>query len=264
MLKNVKQPKNLMQYSLMRGVTDYGNLAQFDLFEKGYSGLAVLARPKYIETLGSTDQEVRDLLENFCAILECEFRGLDGIPDITAEAGTITNGITELQIIQKVTEDTSIQVSMRFWEKSGSTITKFTEYYLRGIKDPKTQAKHYHGLIQAGILSGGYENEVFTLLYYVTDNTYLQLEKAYLLLDAQLVTAETSMYNSERGQIDFQEVTVTFNCFPVTGDDVNLGAKNIIDFLVSENAGSKRLILDSNNFKFTGIDKINTYTTEFF
>lgn len=257
MLKYVKKPRNISDYTLMRGVADFGNLAQYDLYETGYSFLSVIAIPKFMEKLAARDTDiVGPLVDNFCTILECEFRGLDGIPDITGEAGTISNGINELQVINKVTEDTSIQVSMRFWEKSGSTITKFIEYYLRGIKDPKTQAKHYHGLIQNDAMVAGYENEVFTLLYYVTDSTYLQLEKAYLLLDAQPITAETSMYNSEKGSIDFHEVTVTFNCFPVTGDEVNRRAKQMLEFLLSDEAGNKKIILDSNNFAFTGINKI--------
>lgn len=257
MLNYVKKPKNITQYTLMRGVTDFGNLAQYDLFEKGYSFLTVITRPKFMELLASQDTEnVAPLLENFCAILEYEFRGLDGIPDVTADAGTITNGISELQLINKVNEDTSIQVSMRFWEKSGSTITKFIEYYLRGIKDPKTQAKHYHGLIQSGLLEAGFENEVFSFLYYVTDSTYLNLEKAYLLLNAQPITASTSMYDTEKGSIEFVETTVSFNCFPVTGDEINRRAAQMISFITSDAAGDKKVILDSNNFNFTGIDKI--------
>lgn len=257
MLNYVKAPKSIAQYTLMRGVTDFGNLSQFDLFEEGHSGIMVVTTARFMRELATRNDQVRVLLENVVAAIECEFRGLDGIPDISADAGTISNGINELQLINKVNEDTSIQISMRFWEKSGSLFTKFIEYYLRGIKDPKSQAKHYHGLIASGALEAGFEHEVFSLLYWCTDATYLNLEKAYLFLNAQPITAETSMYNSTKGDIAFREVTVTWNVFPVTGDEVNKAASEVIKFITSEEAGNKRMILDSNNFSYTGVDKIN-------
>ena len=49
-------------------------------------------------------------------------------------------------------------------EKSGTPITKLFDYYLSGIKDPRTQAKTYHGALDKGwITEPGLEKEVFTL-----------------------------------------------------------------------------------------------------
>ena len=118
---------------------------------------------------------------------------------------------------------------MEVIEKSGSTITKFAEYYLTGIKDRMTQAKTYHGLIKHNKLDPGLENEVFTFLYYVTDNTMLRLERAVLLANAQLTTAELgSLYNSTRGTIDNVSFTLNFNCFPVYGVEVDKAAKVLL------------------------------------
>jgi hypothetical protein len=91
-----------------------------------------------------------------------------------------------------------------------------------------SQAKTYHGLIQNNKLDPGLENEVFTLLYYVTDNTYLRLERAVLLANAQLTTAETSMYNSSRDNISNHPVTIQFNCFPIMGVQVDRAAKALL------------------------------------
>jgi hypothetical protein len=106
---------------------------------------------------------------------------------------------------------------MSYFEKSVSLITKFSEYYLTGIKDYRSEAKTYHGLIASGEMSPGYENEVFTLLFYATDNTMTRIERAVLLCNAQLTKAEGSMYNGSRSDINNHEVSVEFNCFPVRG-----------------------------------------------
>ena len=97
----------------------------------------------------------------------------------------LTDGANEAQLINDVTYDTSVSVQMNFFERRGSLITKFSEYYLTGIKDPKSKAKTYHGLIKDGKLEPSLENEVFTLLYMVTDNTMLALERAVLLCNCQ-------------------------------------------------------------------------------
>ena len=74
-------------------------------------------------------------------------------------------------------------------------------------RNKMSQAKTYHGLIKNGLMEPGPENEVFTMMYYVTDNTMLRLEKAFLLANCQfqLTKAETSIYNSQKGDINNKE-----------------------------------------------------------
>lgn len=248
----VKKPRDYTKYTLMRGVTDFGNLEQYNLFETGYSFLTIVGVPKFLEALCNESGNFRTLFDNYKHILEYEFRGLDGIEDITSETLEITNNISQLNVISKTTMQSASQVSMRYFEKSGSVITRVHETFLRGIRDPRTQFKHYHGLIENGKVEDGYENEVFTFLYGVTDNTGLNLEKAYLLLNAQPTKAETSMYASEKGEIDKKEITCEFNCFPITGDLVDQKAKQYLDYL------NTTIIKNSTNFNYTGIDKIKT------
>ena len=228
----VRKPRNLTEYTAYRGVTDWTQIGQFDQFETGYSFLSVISIPKFMRRLADLDTTYAGpLVDSFIHMLEYEFRGLDGIPDIASETSTITNGIQEVNMIKKVTQDSSIEISMSYFEKSGSLITKFSEYYLTGIKDYRSEAKTYHGLIASGEMSPGYENEVFTLLYYVTDNTYLELERAFLLTNAQLNKVDNSVYNSNRGDIDNKEITLTFNCFPITGNKVDKAAKAMLEVI---------------------------------
>ena len=230
------KPKNLTMYTAFRGVTDFTQIGQFNQFETGYSFLSVIAMPKFIEQLAVEDpNNIKPMVQSFKHMLEYEFRGLSGLPDIAGQTGTITDGINEVQYINRVTMDTSITVSIPYFEKSGSLITKFTEYYLTGIKDRMSQAKTYHGLIAADKLDPGLENEVFTLLYYVTDNTYLRLERAVLLANAQLVSAETSMYDSSRDNINNHETTIQFNCFPIMGEKVDRAASALLQDITGVN-----------------------------
>jgi hypothetical protein len=222
------QPRNLTQYTAFRGVTDFSQIGQFNQFETGYSFLSVIKMPPFMDKLAEQSSDISALVQSFRHMLEYEFRGLSGLPDISGETFEITDGVNTQNIINKVTSDTSITVSSNYFEKSGSLITKFTELYLTGIKDRITQAKHYHGLIKNNLMNPGYENEVFTMMYYVTDNTMLRLEKAYLLCNCQLTKAETSIYDSTKGDISNKEMTIEWNCFPVWGYEVDKAASALL------------------------------------
>ena len=165
-------------------------------------------------------------------MLEYEFRGLSGLPDITVNTMTLTDGANETALINDVVKDTSISVTMNFFEKRGSLITKFMEYYLTGIKDPYSKAKTYHGLVEQNLCEPGLDKEVFTFLYYVTDNTMRRLERAFLLTNGQPTKAETSMYDSERGQMGNKELSIEFNCFPITGYEVDKAAWKLLSDIV--------------------------------
>lgn len=224
-----KKPRSIAEYAMMRGVTDFTNAAQFNLYETGYSHLCVISGPQCIEK--NDDSYVQKMYQTFKYILEYEFRGLSGIEDISADDLEVTDGISTMNIIGKVNKQSASEVSMTFTEKSGAVITNFIRYYLEGIRDPRTQAKTYHGLIKNGILAPGFENEVFNFLYIVTDNTMLNLERAYLLCNAWPNKAETSIYESEKGSIDKKELSVTFKCFVIDGEEVNQRALKMLEYI---------------------------------
>ena len=231
-----KKPVTAAQYSMMRGVTDFTNAEQLNMFESGHGMIIIIDRPKFIEKIAEKDKDVANLLENFCNILEYEFRGLDGIDDINAEDLIYTDGISELAGVGKVTEQSNSDITMRFTEKSGSTITKFIKYYLDGVRDSRTQIKHYHGLIADGTLALGFENEVFNLLYLVTDASGLGLEAAYLLANAWPNSAKTNIYNIEKGSIESKEIDVTFKCFVLRNQEIDKRAVKMLAYINQDNA----------------------------
>jgi hypothetical protein len=234
----MKTPRDITKYALMRGVTDFSNLAQFNLYESGYPFLILINIPKFMEQLAASNTEYANLINVYKHVLEYEFRGLDGIDNMTASTGEITNGISTLEIINKVEWQSNTKFSMRYFEKSGSLITKVHELYLRGIKDPRTQVKTYNGLLRPGangstavMSEAGYEYETYSFLYFVTDNTLLNIEKAVLLVSCQPSTAELNIYNGEKGQIEFKEITTEFNGYPITGPAVTAKAKEFLDWI---------------------------------
>ena len=245
------KPRNLTQYTAFRGVTDFSQIGQFSQFERGYSFLSVLQMPTFMKELAKEDSvNIKPIVEGFKHKLEYEFRGLEGLSDITADYMTITDGINEQRLISKVSEDTSITVSMSYYETQGALIEKFTELYLTGIKDPKSQAKTYHGLIKNGKLAPGPENEVFTLLYYVTDSTMLRLERAFLLVNCQLTTARRSeLYNATRADIGNNvETTIEFNCYPLAGAEVDKIAKVMLQDITGVYFNGNKSISQADQF----------------
>jgi hypothetical protein len=180
--KGLKTPREILQYNLMRGVTDFSNLEQYDLYEKGYPFMMVVKAPDFMLDLAKKDPSgIGVIVNNYIHILENDFRGIDNIESITGETnGEITNGIRSIQLINKVTKGTSsTQFTARYYERSGSIITKANELYLTGIKDPDTQVKHYHGLIDDYVFRGietlsgkdpGPHRECWAFLYFVTED----------------------------------------------------------------------------------------------
>lgn len=223
------KPRNITQYTAFRGVTDFTQIGQFAQFESGYSFLSVLQMPEFMVKLGEQNADIKSLVDSFKHMLEYEFRGLDGLPDLQGDTYEITDGINTQRLINKVTFDTAATVSSNYFEKTGGLITKFIELYLTGIKDKMTQAKTYHGLIKNNILAPGPENEVFTMLYYVTDNTMLNLERAVLLTNCQFTVSRLSdILNSTKGDINNKEMSLEWNCFPIMGYEVDKAASKLL------------------------------------
>ena len=279
-----KRPRSVAEYTMMRGVTDFTNAAQFNAYLKGYQHLVVISVPEYLKVLGANaNADAQKLLDLFCYILEYEFKGLDGIEDITVDNIEFTDGISTMNSMGKVTQQSASEISMSFTEKSGSVITKFIDMYIRGVRDPRTQAKTYHGLIKNGKLAAGFENEVFNLMYIVTDETMLGLEKAYLLCNAWPNKVPSSIYNGTKGEIEKVDIEVTMQCFVIDGEEVDARALKMLAYLneadavknmmrvndgFSQNArdtvdgfnnhSENQIELDSGKFRYSVFDTVNS------
>lgn len=254
MNRYTKHARSVADLTMMRGVTDFTNAAQFNLYESGYAHLIVISRPRYLEECATryNDTYLEQMLDTFCYILEYEFKGLSGIDDETVDTLEVSDGISTMNVIGKVNKQSAAEISMTFTEKSGSLITNFISYYLDGIKDPRTQAKTYHGLIKDGYLASGFEYEVFNLLYIVMDNTMLQVEKAYLLCNAWPSKAQYSIYETEKGSIDKKDIDIPWQCFIIDGEPVDKKAVDVLAMINEPNAVENAIKTNNGSGKGTG------------
>lgn len=253
---NTKDFKDVTTYRLMRGVPDFGSLVQFNPYETGYAAFIICQMPKFMEMLAKYDAEYNKLVSNWAHIIEYEFKSFDGLDNITADPIQLGDDLNNIDVIGRVNMQSGSEFSLTYDEKSGSPLTKFAKLYLTGIKDPRTQVKTYHGLIHAGKMEPGFENEVFTFLFITTDNTMRDVEAAYLLIGCQLKQAETSIYNYTKGDIAKRDITVTFSGYPVQSTYINKAAKSMLDYLLSSDAGARQIIVNSDEYNYTGAESI--------
>ena len=256
MFEFTKEHKDITKYRLMRGVPDFGSLVQFNPYETGYAAFIICQMPEFIERLADNNGDYRSLIQNWAHIIEYEFKSFEGLEGMTADTITLGDDLNSINVISKVNMQSASEFSLTYDEKSGSPLTKFAKLYLSGIKDPRTQVKSYHGLIHSGMLDPGFENEVFTFLFIATDNTMLNVEAAYLLIGCQLNSADTDMYNYTKGDIQKKEVTVKFSGYPIQSRYIDQAAQDMLSFLLSTDAGDRQIIINSNDFKYTGVDAI--------
>lgn len=263
MFRNTKDFKDVTSYRLMRGVPDFGSLVQFNPYETGYAAFIICQMPKFIDVLAKYNSDYNKLIKNWAHIVEYEFKSFDGLEDLSADTIQLGDDLNSINVINKVNMQSASEFSLTYDEKSGSPLTKFARLYLTGIKDPRTQVKTYHGLIHNNILEPGFENEVFTFLFIAADNTMRKVEYATLIIGAQLNSADTSMYNYNKGDISKKEVTVKFSGYPIIGTKIDAAAQDMLTFLLSEQAGARRIWVNSDDYDYTGIDLIGKTLTNY-
>lgn len=242
--------------TMLRGVPDFSNAAQFNQYESGYQFVIVCRIPTFLSKLATKGEMLPDgtkvstLVNNFVIAIEQESKGMSGFEDLTAETMDITDGITTMSMISKVNAQGGGTFSMEFTEKSGTPIVKLCDYYLRGLKDPRTQAKTYNGALEKGwITTPGLEKEVFTLMYINTDNTMRRIEKSYLLVNAQINKAEKTIYEATKGDISNKTINLEFNAFPIEGKQVDSLATKMLAYLYERNDDAK-VVLNSNDYNY--------------
>lgn len=261
--KNTNTFKDVTSYRLMRGVPDFGSLVQFNPYETGYAAFIICGIPKFMEKLGEYDVSYKKLIENWMHIVEFEFKSFDGLEAMSADTIELGDDLNKINVINKVNMQSASEFSLTYDEKSGSPLTKFAKLYLTGIKDPRSQVKTYHGLIHNGLMEPGFENEVFTFLFMACDNTMRKIESAYLIIGAQLNSADTDMYNYTKGDIAKKEITVKFSGYPIQSSEIDMAAQGMLDYLISVDAGARQIIFNSDNYDYTGVSSIGDTLTRY-
>ena len=246
MYTGLVKPTDITNYNLFRGVTDFGNVNQFMAFEGGRSFIKLISAPRFLDAYAAKNQDAKLVVDNYKHLLEYEFLGLDGLEDITTETQTINDGLREIQLINKTIEQASATITLSgYHERSGGLMWRYHDMFIRGIVDSGSGFKHYHGLIADGTLKKGFANEIFQIMYLVTDSTGLDLEAAYLLSCGQLTTAY-QFANTQKGEYNFKEISVEMRCFPVRNAYVNKAA--------ADHLANMAIVRNSANYVWTGTE----------
>lgn len=268
----LKESKNVTKFQGLRGMTDWTNLSQFTQFMTGYYIFKVVSLPEYMLTLGEKRTDIDKLNKIFTAILEQDFRGLSGTGGWSTETSTISNGAKSISMITDVVEETNVNINLSYYERTGMPLTRYVTNYLKYLVDPNTKAKTYGGLIADNTMKMGFENEVFTFLYIVTDSTYLEVEKAFMFCNMQLTGIDTSsLYEGRRGEISNQEIPLQFSGIQVSGNKIDAAAKKYLNSITNVNvtygpagatmsegdgSGEGIMTLDSDEFNYDILSKL--------
>ena len=262
MFENLRKV-NTNAISDFRGFVDPSNLTQFNQFEGGYSIFTVVSIPYFLLLLAEKyPDKYADLIKTYVLMLENEFRGITGLDDISSDTQDFTNGITTISMVNKVNQQSNGDFSLTYTEKAGAPITRTHELFLTGIKDPRTQYKTYHGLIEDGYITAdkiGFQSECFSFLYMVTDNTGLRLEKAFYITGAQPKSASINeLFNTTKGDYSFKEISCDFTGNVLTGSAIDARAEKYLRKITGTSYNSS-----TNSFKKTGSAYYTMNTTDF-
>lgn len=124
MFKNLKAPKDLSKYSLLRGAPDFAQVGMWDEFESGYAYLVVVQIPKFLEILAEKDTATYAPWINTCRrTLEYEFKNqlnrISSVRDIV--------DIDPIEIEIRTKEDKYTPISIQWPE---GTIQQHRKYLL--------------------------------------------------------------------------------------------------------------------------------------
>lgn len=254
--ENTKQFKDITKYRLLRGVPDFGNLIQFNPYESGYACLIICEMPKFIEELGKRNPAYNKLIQNWKHLVEFEFKSLDGLDNMTSEPVQLGTDENQFNVIGKTNiQGGASEFTLQYDEKVGGVFYKFSKLYLNGIMDPRLHIKTYHGLIHDGTLAPGIENEIFTLLFIVLDNTMRDVETSYLITSAQLLESSMDIYNYTKGTIEKRDISLKFSGYPIQHPEIDKLSKEVITYLLSDDAKDNQILLNDTNFEYTGIEQ---------
>lgn len=251
----LKTPRSGYEFASLLGAADLTNLAQFNPFETGYGLLIMLEAPTFIKMAAAKNSDVDNLLTIFTKTIENEFKSFSGIGGYNTETGEIGNGIDSINMITKTSIESSGTFSIPYTEKVGTPLSKFLELVVSGIKDPKSSYKTYLGELENDYsLEPGFEKEVFTFLYIVTDNTGRELERAMLFTGCQPQSVPRSeLFDSTKGDVGNVEISIEFSYYAVESNEINVLAKDYLDWLNNDNNPDK-IIKNMYERKHVGVD----------
>lgn len=212
----VTNDKNMSQFSYFLGGVDvtHQNLNQFNPYIRGYARLFVYRSPLFME------KAFPDLTNRFKSYLETGFRTVSGIGDLSVEFVDFEGGFGSQRFSNPgSTSDDTNEIQISLYELSGSPIREFIETWISGVRDPRTNVAHYHGVLAGpgeditdGKVSYSEANHSAELIYYTMDPTCTRIEYACMLAHCFPTGSPRDHLNFESNSHTEAEYQITLRC----------------------------------------------------
>lgn len=203
---------------------DDGNIAQWDPMIGGYATFYWTKLPPFMKA------GAPDLLERFKNLTQKGHTAFEGISDLTAATEDVVGGMNgnSYKFASNVKDDFD-EFTMKVYELQGSPIREAAEWWLTGVRDPKSGYAHYHGNLD---IPGGYcaRNHTAELIYIVTDPTGTAdgIEYACLITNIMITKVPKSHLNVTHGDHPVTQLDLTFSGIKYESEFINKAAVQIL------------------------------------
>ena len=196
---------------LFRGILqlDHGRLNQYDFMVGGYGMFFWINLPTFMQA-GNPDLAAR-----FKNLTEKGATSFDGIQDMQVSTEDVTGGIAGNSFKQVTNmKDEFDTFTIKVYELQGSPYREAIEYWLTGIRDPKSGWATYHGLLQKGVDNGGLEysaaNHSGELIYIATDPSGMKVEYACVVANVIPTKVPKSHLDLTHGEHQMVQMDLEF------------------------------------------------------
>ena len=213
MVQNDKDYSNFGYWLTGVDVT-HQNLNQMTPFIKGYARLFMLRTPYFME------KGFPRLTQRFKSYIETGFKSVSGLSDLSVDFNTFEGGYGNQQYstVQMAKDDTTT-VTITVYEMSGSPVGEFLRTWITGVRDPRTEIAHYHGMVKGPMdlqddtkIAYSEQNHTAEFIYLVTDPTGKFIEYACMFAHCFPTKDSRDHYNYSSGDHGETEIDVEFNC----------------------------------------------------
>lgn len=213
---------------LFRGIIklDDGNIAQFDPKVGGYALFFWTKMPPFMVLANN------DLTKRFKNLTEKGATAFEGIQDLQVNTEDVTGGIAgnTFKVVSN-SKDEFDTFTIKVYELQGAPIREAIEFWLTGVRDPKSGFAHYQGVVSK--IEGGYcaRNHTAELLYVETDPTGLStgVEYACLITNIMPTKVPKSHLNFTHGDHGIVQYDLEFTGVKYESATINSQAKVIIE-----------------------------------
>ena len=211
---------------LFRGILqlDHGRLNQYDFMVGGYGMFFWINLPTFMQSGNPT------LATRFKNLTEKGATSFDGIQDMQVSTEDVTGGIAGNSFKQVTNmKDEFDTFTMKVYELQGSPYREAIEYWLTGIRDPKSGWATYHGQIQQNGMTYSAANHSGELIYIATDPSGMKVEYACIVANVIPTKVPKSHLNLTHGEHQMVQMDLEFTGVKYESRWITEKAQKILD-----------------------------------